>query len=93
MSDIQKVSVALTNEQITALRAAVESGEYATASEAVREALRDWQWKRRMRNEDIERLRKLWQEGKNSGEMVRVDFAATHKLAQRRLKKAQGKAR
>jgi antitoxin ParD1/3/4 len=40
--DIQKVNVALTGEQVTALRAAVDAGEYATTSEIVREALRDW---------------------------------------------------
>ena len=42
MADIQKVSVALTGEQLAALKAAVEAGEYATTSEIVREALRDW---------------------------------------------------
>ena len=46
MADIQKVSVALTGEQVAALKAAVEAGEYATTSEIVREALRDWQFKR-----------------------------------------------
>jgi len=33
MSDIHKVSVALTGEQIAALKDAVEAGEYATTSE------------------------------------------------------------
>ena len=42
MPDIQKVSVALTGEQIAVLKSAVETGEYATTSEAIREALRDW---------------------------------------------------
>ncbi len=59
MSDIQKVSVALTGEQIAALKAAVETGEYATTSEIIREALRDWQFKRELRQEDIKRLRKM----------------------------------
>ena len=35
MPDIQKVSVALTGEQIAALKAAVETGEYATTSEII----------------------------------------------------------
>ena len=67
MADIQKVSVALTGEQVAALRAAVESGEYATTSEIVREALRDWQFKRQLRQEDMKRLRQLWDAGKASG--------------------------
>jgi Arc/MetJ-type ribon-helix-helix transcriptional regulator len=40
MPDIHKVSVALTGDQLAALTAAVESGEYATTSEIIREAIR-----------------------------------------------------
>ena len=67
MPDIQKVSVALTGEQLAALKAAVDAGEYATTSEIVREAIRDWQFKRELRQKDVERLRRLWDEGKASG--------------------------
>jgi antitoxin ParD1/3/4 len=83
MPEIQKVSIALTGEQVTALKAAVETGEYATTSEAIREALREWQWKR---------LRQSWQEGKASGPAVALDLAETRKEARRRLKKASGQA-
>jgi len=64
MPDVQKVSIALTGEQLDALKAAVESGEYATTSEVVREAVRDWQFKRELRREDILRLRQLWDEAR-----------------------------
>ncbi len=64
VADIQKVSVALTGEQLAALKAAVEAGEYATTSEIVREALRDWRYKRELRQEDVKRLRRPWDEGK-----------------------------
>lgn len=68
MPDIFKISVALTGEQLATLKAAVDSGEFATTSEAVREALRDWQLKRRrLQREEIRRLRELWDEGKASG--------------------------
>ncbi|WP_316159971.1 ribbon-helix-helix domain-containing protein [Bradyrhizobium sp. SZCCHNRI20481] len=43
MASVEKLSVALTSEQVSALKTAVESGEYATTSEIVREAVRDWQ--------------------------------------------------
>ena len=49
MSEVRKVSIALTEEQIEALRAVVATGEYATTSEVVREAIRDWQFKRELR--------------------------------------------
>jgi antitoxin ParD1/3/4 len=56
MGDIQKVSVALTSGQLAALKAVVDAGEYATTSEIVRKALRDWQHKRDLRQEEINRL-------------------------------------
>jgi antitoxin ParD1/3/4 len=92
MPDVQKVSVALTGEQIAALKAAVEAGEYATTSEAVREALRDWQFKRELRGEDLKRLRRLWAEGEASGPPQEVDFAEARVEARRRLKKVAAKA-
>jgi Arc/MetJ-type ribon-helix-helix transcriptional regulator len=42
MSDIHKVSIALTGEQMASLKAAVDTGEYATTSELVHEASRNW---------------------------------------------------
>ena len=85
MADIQKVSVALTGEQLTALKAAVEAGEYATTSEIVREAIRDWQLKRELRQEDIRRLRQLWDEGKASGPARPLDWEKLRQEAERRL--------
>jgi antitoxin ParD1/3/4 len=85
MPDVQKVSVALTGEQIGALKAAIETGEYATTSEIVREAIRDWQFKRELRQEDLKRLRQLWDQGKASGAVTPVDFEATRQEARQRL--------
>ncbi len=82
---IQKVSVALTGEQVAALKAAVEAGEYATTSEIVREALRDWQFKRELRQKDIERLRQLWDEGKASGPATPLDWDELRREARERL--------
>lgn len=92
MPDIQKVSIALTGEQVAALKAAVETGEYATTSEAIREALREWQWKRELRGEELKRLREVWREGKASGSAVPLDLVETREEARRRLKKATGHA-
>ncbi len=95
MADIQKISVALTGEQVAALRAAIEAGEYATTSEIVREALRDWQFKRALRQEDVRRLRKLWDEGKASGPAEPLDWEELRREARERLRqtgKAQGVA-
>jgi antitoxin ParD1/3/4 len=93
MPDIHKVSIALTGEQVAALKSAVESGEYATTSEAIREALREWQWKRDLREEDLKRLRAGWQEGKASGPATPLDLEKTREEARRRLKKAAAQSR
>jgi antitoxin ParD1/3/4 len=87
MADIQKVSVALTGEQLATLKAAVETGEYATTSEIVREAIRDWQFKREVRRDDIKRLRQLWDDGKAKP----FDIERTIAGAKTQLKKVRRK--
>jgi antitoxin ParD1/3/4 len=91
MPEIQKISVALTGEQVAALKDAVETGEYATTSEAVREALREWQWKRELREQEIGRLRALWEEGKASG-ISTLTSEENLAVARKRVKARQGKA-
>lgn len=85
MPEVKKVSVALTGEQVSALKAAVETGEYATTSEIVREAIRDWQFKRELRHEDLNRLRQIWDEGNASGTPSPVDFDDARREARQRL--------
>ena len=89
MANVEKVSIALTTEQLAALRAAVDAGEYATTSEVVREALRDWQLKRELKQDDIRRLRQLWQEGVASGSAGELDMAALRIEARDRLSRAK----
>jgi antitoxin ParD1/3/4 len=85
MPSVEKVSVALTAEQLAAVRAVVDAGEYATASEVIREALRDWQTKREFRQEDIRRIRELWLEGLGSGSAGELNMADLRAQARRRL--------
>jgi antitoxin ParD1/3/4 len=84
MSNIEKISVALTAEQVAALRAAVSTGEYATTSEIVREALREWQLKRELRQEEVKRLRQLWDGGIASGPGKLRNIDQVKKEARRR---------
>jgi antitoxin ParD1/3/4 len=88
VAEIHKISIALTADEIAALRAAVESGDYATPGEIVREAIRDWQRKRERRQQEIFRLRELWDQGKASGEAAPLDFDELTVEARRRLAKA-----
>jgi antitoxin ParD1/3/4 len=93
MASVEKVSVALTSEQISALKAAVDAGEYATTSEIVREAVRDWQLKRELRQEDIKRLRQMWDEGVASGSAGALDMKKLRKEARKRLEGAKKASR
>jgi len=56
MRNAEKVTVTMTPDMLRALRASVEAGEFATTSEAMRDAVRVWQ---RQRLEDAERLEAL----------------------------------
>jgi len=70
MPTVQKISIALPPTMVDLLRDAVDRGEYASSSEVVREALRDWHHKRSLQKQGIRDLRKLWQEAladKSSG--------------------------
>ncbi|MEQ1938664.1 type II toxin-antitoxin system ParD family antitoxin [Mesorhizobium sp. CN5-321] len=53
MNNAEKVSVTMAREQMQAIRESVEAGEFATTSEAMRDAVRVWQ---RQRLEDAQRL-------------------------------------
>lgn len=56
------------------VRGAVASGEYASSSEVVRDALRDWTHKRSLRRQGVAELRQLWQEArKDSSPGVTAD--------------------
>lgn len=67
MANVQKMSIALTTEMAEIVRQCVESGEYASSSEVIREALRDWKMKRSLQQNEIAELRSLWQAGLDSG--------------------------
>jgi antitoxin ParD1/3/4 len=58
-----KISISLTDTHASAIQAAVESGEYASASEVIREALRAWNHHRKLKALIEEGIDSLEQEG------------------------------
>jgi antitoxin ParD1/3/4 len=84
MANVEKLSIALTPEMAVLVRRAVESGEYATTSEVVCEALREWKQWRILQQGDIEELRRLWVEGIASGPGRFQDMDAIMAEARRR---------
>jgi len=93
MSQVEKLSIALTTQQADLVREAVDSGEYATASEVVRDAMRVWQEKWEARQADIRKIRQLWDEGIASGKPEPIDFDELREEARRLLRDAQANGR
>ncbi len=57
---MEKISISLTSDQVRLIEQAVGSGNYASSSEVVREALREWKSRRL--------LGQFWDEGLMSGD-------------------------
>jgi antitoxin ParD1/3/4 len=85
MPNVEKMSIALTPEMAAAIRAAVANGEYVSSSEVVREALRDWQFRRALHEKELEELRHLWREGIDSGPGQFANMQAIKTEARRRF--------
>jgi antitoxin ParD1/3/4 len=65
MASVEKISIALPPEMVHIVRNAVITGEYASSSEVIRDALRDWTYKRNLRQQGVSELRRVWQEALN----------------------------
>ena len=62
MTTVEKMSIALPPEMAATVRQAVEAGEYASNSEVIREALRDWSYQRDLHQRGLDDLRAMWDE-------------------------------
>lgn len=84
MSKLERITVTMPEEMAAKLRAAVDSGEYATTSEIVRDALRDWSDQQDRREAGLARLRALIAEGEDGplldGPTVLAELRAKYKL-------------
>jgi len=87
MSDMERVTIALPTPMADSMRAAVDSGEYATTSEVIRDALRLWVSRRELRAREIAGLKVAWDQGKASGKPRPLDVQSIVTAA-----KAKGKA-
>jgi len=67
MGRTDKRSITLTPDVAAAIDGAVEAGEYASDDEAIGDALREWKERRDNHGYTIAELRRLIQEGIDSG--------------------------
>ena len=67
MAALEKLTIALTPKLADFVRGTVQAGQYATESEAVEDALREWQQRQDFPGYNLEELRVLANEGLASG--------------------------
>lgn len=91
MANVEKISVALSADLLETVKDAVATGAYASASEVVREALREWKIRKPLREAEIERLRKAWQEGLDSGPSRPLNMDDIKRKGEKRLQELQAK--
>jgi antitoxin ParD1/3/4 len=68
------ISISLTPELLSLIKAKVASGRYTSTSEVVREALRLLERLDRLEEQRIEELRQAWREGIESGDAGPLDL-------------------
>jgi antitoxin ParD1/3/4 len=57
MAEIERLTITLPPEMAAVVKQAVETGDYASSSEVVRAALRDWKLKRALQIEELTALK------------------------------------
>ena len=67
MGEYARMTVVVPEPMAETIHAAIAAGEYASASEVVRDAMRLWNERRAFRAEELRLLREAWDHGKASG--------------------------
>ncbi len=78
MAEIERMTITLPSDMAAVVKGAVEGGDYASSSEVVREALRDWKMKRALQLQELASLKADIDRGLNDVAEGRVqDFDST----------------
>jgi len=73
MPAVERMTITMPAELAETLRQTVAGGEYASTSEVVREALREWTRRRDAERQDLEALRAAIKAGLDSGPALPAD--------------------
>jgi len=57
MAEIERMTITLPSDMVAVVRGAVDGGDYASNSEVIREALRDWKMKRALQLQELAALK------------------------------------
>jgi len=89
MATVEKITIALTPEMACFVRQAVDAGEYASTSEAIRDAVREWKERRDLLGYTVDELRDMVQDGVDSGPSHHATLADVKAEARRRFDATQ----
>ncbi len=88
MTTVEKITMALTRDMAGFVRDAVETGEYASTSEVIRDAVREWKERRDLLGYTVEELRGLVREGLESGPSKYASMDEVKAEARRRFEES-----
>ena len=83
MSEIERLTITLPAEMAASVREAVDEGNYASSSEVIREALRDWKMKRAVQMQEFAALRADLQKGMDDIAAGRTEPFSVERIIER----------
>lgn len=83
MADIERLTITLPSDMAATVKGAVAGGDYASTSEVVREALRDWKFKRAVQVQELAALKADIDEGLTDLAKGRVKDFDTKNIVER----------
>jgi antitoxin ParD1/3/4 len=93
LPDIERLTITLPADMAATVKDAVEDGEYASSSEIVREALRDWNRKRTLQLRELTSLKAEIGKGLKDIAEGRVKDFDTDRIVKRGKKLLRGRSR
>ncbi|HTE35430.1 MAG TPA: type II toxin-antitoxin system ParD family antitoxin [Reyranella sp.] len=88
---MERITITMPSEMASIVQAAVDSGDYATVSEVVREAVRDWRAKRVSQQQELRALKNDIQKGLADLEAGRLKDFDVDRVAARGRKLLPGR--
>jgi antitoxin ParD1/3/4 len=83
MSTIERLTITMPADMAAIIKAAVDAGDYASTSEVVRDALRQWKMKRAIQLQEITSLKADIDEGLADVAAGRIDDFDRKKIVER----------
>ncbi len=92
MAEIERLTITLPSDMAAIVKGAVEGGDYASSSEVVREALRDWKMKRALQLQELASLKADIDRGLTDLAEGRVQDFDTARIIERGRKLLSGRS-